>query len=338
MGPWPLPVSIGVFAGGALLTAVFGVRLARAGDALADRTRLGEAIFGSILFGGMISLSGIVMTATAAVEGEPSLAYGNAVGGVAAQIMALGVADLVYRSANLEHASASMPNAMSAVVLIWLLCVALLGSHTPPLEVGSVSVFSVLMVALYLFGLWQVRKTRTDPQWQPTATRDTVEDVPERRSERSTTALWTDFLLSGVLVCTSGWAVARAASSIVAQTGLDASFVGAVLMGGVNAIPETVTAIAAVRTGAVTLAVGGVIGGNTFDVLNVAVGDVFYRGGSLYHAVERDDIAVTVGGLLMTAIVLAGMLRRQRRGPLGVGFEGISLAVVYAALVAITVL
>lgn len=58
--------------GGAALTIGLGVRLSRSGDELADRTGLGEAVFGSIFFGGIISLSGIVMTATAAGKGQAS--------------------------------------------------------------------------------------------------------------------------------------------------------------------------------------------------------------------------------------------------------------------------
>src|SRR5690606_38603280 len=142
--------------------------------------------------------------------------------------------------------------------------------------------------------------------------------------------------LSGLVVAGAGWGIARAAASIVEQLGLEASFVGAVLMGLVNALPEAVTAVAAVRTGAVTLAVGGVMGGNTFDVLNLAIGDLAYREGSLFHAAKPDDLFVTVTGLLMTLILLGGLLRRERKGPLGIGFEGVALAFVFGAMVLVT--
>ena len=335
---WSLPLSIAVFVGAAVLTTVLGIRMSRAGDELADRTGLGEAIFGSIFFGGMISLSGIVMTATAASNGQASLAYSNAAGGVAAQIFALGIADVAYRRANLEHAAASLPNAVFAVVLCWLLCIALLASLAPPITLLQINIVSPALVAVYIFGLHQVQATRSDPQWHAKKTDQTVEDRPGRRSNRSLAGLWADFALSGLAVSAGGWAIARAAISLVEHLGLDASFVGAILMGTVNAIPETVTAIAAVRTGALTLAVGGVLGGNAFDVLNLAVGDLAYRGGSLYHAAQRDDLFVTLTGLLMTLIVLGGLLRRERRGPLGIGFEGVALAGVYALMVIITIL
>ena len=95
-----------------------GMRLAHSGDVLADRTHLGEALFGAVFFGGMISLSGIVMTATAAFDGYPRLDFSNAIGGIAAQTAALGAADLAYRRANLEHAAASLSNMLFAVVLL----------------------------------------------------------------------------------------------------------------------------------------------------------------------------------------------------------------------------
>lgn len=42
-----------------------------------------------------------------------------------------------------------------------------------------------------------------------------------------------------------------------------AGFVGGVLMGLVNALPEAITAVAAVRRGAVTLAIAAILGGNS---------------------------------------------------------------------------
>ncbi|MFW5739202.1 MAG: hypothetical protein ACOC1F_02430 [Myxococcota bacterium] len=54
----------------------------------------------------------------------------------------------------------------------------------------------------------------------------------------------------------------------------------------------------AVRRGALTLAVGGIIGGNSFDVLFVAFADVAYRDGSIYHAItDRRVFLLSLTGL-----------------------------------------
>lgn len=168
-----------------------------------------------------------------------------------------------------------------------------------------------------------VRKTEENPLWTAEKTRHTVEDEPEEEAEESSTgSLWARFLGFGAAVAVGGWAIARSAEGIVSHTGLQEGFVGGVLMGGTNAIPETITSVAAVRRGALTLAIGGVLGGNTFDALNVMVGDVFYRGGSLYHAAAEDDLFLTAATVLMTAVLLAGLLRRERHGPANIGLEG----------------
>jgi len=96
-----------------------------------------------------------------------------------------------------------------------------------------------------------------------------------------------------------------------------------------------VTSVAAVRRGALTLAISGVLSGNAFDVLNVAVGDVAFRGGSIYHAIAPSDTVPTLAALLVTLVVLAGLLRRQRSGPGNVGFEGVTLLAVWLAALAL---
>ncbi|MFI7611311.1 hypothetical protein ACIBP6_08850 [Nonomuraea terrae] len=138
-----------------------------------------------------------------------------------------------------------------------------------------------------------------------------------------------------LLVVAGGWAVAGAAQDMVVLTGLSAGVVGAIFMGVVNALPESITAVAAVRRGAVTLAIAAVIGGNSLDALNLVVGDIAFRGGSLFHAARADQLFLTTAALLMTAVLLGGMLVRQRRAWARVGFEGVLLAVLYVSTVVI---
>lgn len=67
----------------------------------------------------------------------------------------------------------------------------------------------------------------------------------------------------------------------------------------------------------------------------VAVGDVAFRGGSIYHAVGSGDVLLTLAALLMTVVILAGLLRCQRSGPGNIGFEGITMFVVWVASIAL---
>ncbi|WP_267243582.1 sodium:calcium antiporter [Streptomyces sp. PR69] len=335
-GQWPVGWSIATFVIAGAATVVCGVRLTALGDTLADRTGWGEALFGAVFFGLATSLSGIVMTAVSAADGHPQLAYGNAVGGIAAQTLAVAVADAVYRGVNLEHAAASSQNLLFGCLLLALLGIALMASFGPQATVMGVHPASAVLIAFYLGALRLIR-SRERPLWRAVRTADTVTDVPDSSSAfagRRTAGIWTEFAGVAIVVVVGGWAVAQAAESLVAGTGLKAGLVGAVFMGVVNALPETVTAIAAVRRGAVTLAIAAVVGGNCLDVLNLAIGDLAFRGGSLYQAAGPDELFLTSGALVMTAVLLGGLLVRQRRGWGRLGFEGVLLIAVYATIVA----
>nr|WP_211116434.1 hypothetical protein [Glycomyces buryatensis] len=334
-GVWPVAGAVAVFVTAACLTAVFGVRLVALGDTLADRTGWGEAFFGAVFFGLATSLSGIMMTAVSAANGLPELAYGNAVGGIAAQTLAIVIADAVYRRVNLEHAAASEENLLFGCLLIVLLASGLLASFSPEVTVFGFHPASLVMVAFYWGGL-QLIRGRHQPMWRAVTTRETRPDVQAEHDAfagRAAAWLWSRFALTAAGVVVSGWAVARAGESLVASTGMEAGFVGGVLMGVVNALPETVAAIAAVRRGALTLAVAAVIGGNCLDALNLVIGDLAFRDGSLFHHATGDQLFLTTAALLMTAVLLGGLLVRQRRGWWRLGFDGVVLAAIYLSAV-----
>jgi len=337
-GEWSLTTSIIVFAVAAVITVAGATRMATLGDTLADRTGWGEALFGAVFFGAATSLSGIVMTGVSAASDNPDLAYSNAVGGIAAQTVAIAVADLVYRRGNLEHAAASLSNILFGCLLIAMLTLVVLAAYVPPVTVAAIHPMSVVIVATYVGGLLLIQRSSDSPMWRAVRTRETREDDPAQEDgadERPLSRLWPEFLLVSAAVALGGWAIALAAEVIVEATGLEAGFVGAVLMGGVNALPETIAAIAAVRRGALTLAIAAILGGNSFDALNVVVGDVAYRGGSLYHEAGTDELFLTLGSALMTVVVVAGLLVRQTRGWGRLGFDGVLLFGTYGAIIAV---
>lgn len=127
---WTLSQSIVVFSVCALVIAIAGTRITRVVDQLADRTGLGEATAGAVLLGAATSLSGSVLSVTAAYRGHSELAVSNALGGIAVQTFFLAIADMVYRRANLEHAAASAPNMMQNGLLIRLLAIEKPASQT----------------------------------------------------------------------------------------------------------------------------------------------------------------------------------------------------------------
>ncbi|MFC0324684.1 sodium:calcium antiporter [Halomonas organivorans] len=328
----PLGLAIALFLGASLVIGVAGTKLTHIVDDLADRTGLGEAIAGAVLLGMATSLSGLVLSVSAALADHPTLAMSNALGGIAVQTLFLTVADLTHRRANLEHAAASIGNLMQGGLLLCLLALVLVGRFAPEWTLWQVHPITPLLVIAYLFGLRLTDRTQDRPMWRPAQTRETTPDVPDPRAQSgSARRLWLSFAGLALVLGASGWLLEGAASTIAEDTGLGQSVVGVLMTAVVTSLPELVTSVAAVRRGALTLAVAGIIGGNAFDTLFVAASDLAYRGGSIYHAMP-DGVALWVAlSLLMTAILLVGMIHRERLGPGRIGFESLAIAGCYLA-------
>ena len=118
------------------------------------------------------------------------------------------------------------------------------------------------------------------------------------------------------------------------HTWLSEAAVGVLLTAVVTSLPELVTSVAAVRRGALTLAVGGIIGGNAFDTLFVAASDIAYRDGSIYHHISSNVLLWVALSILMTGVLLMGLLRREKHGLGKIGFESVTLIGLYFAGVA----
>lgn len=320
-----------VFALAAVVILFAGVRLSSVADRLADRTGLGEALVGSLLLGAATSLSGLVTSVTAAWNALPELAVSNAAGGIAAQTFFLAVADLSYRKANLEHAAASLQNLIQGTVLAGCLALAIMASSVSGYAVLGIHPASYLIVLFYALGLRVTRKASEQPGWRAQRTDDTVQDDPDEdeSGSASTARLWAEFAGLAAITAFAGLLVGRSAGSAVETFGLSQSLVGAFATALVTSLPELVTTVAAVRRGALTLAVGGIIGGNAFDVLFLAASDVAYRDGSIYAAVTGRQIFLIALSLFMATVLVMGLLRRERQGPGGVGFETIVLIGAY---------
>ncbi len=333
---WTLAHSIPVFLACTLAIGVFGTRITGVVDQLADRTGIGEALAGAVLLGASTSLGGSVLSVVAAGKGNADLALGNALGGIAVQFAALAVADFSYRRANLEHAAASAENLMQSGLLVALLALILLAPTLPEVTFWSIHPVTPIMLGLYGYGLRMIRTAHDRPMWRPTRTRETRQDRPEDLEQVPAVApLAIRFAVLMMLLATAGYVMEHAASNIAQSTWFSFTAVGVLFTATATSLPELVTSIAAVRRGALTLAVGGIIGGNAFDTLFTAASDVAYREGSIYHAMPRSVTFWATLTLLMAAVLLMGLIRREKQGPAGIGLESVVLLALYAGGVAL---
>jgi cation:H+ antiporter len=330
-----LAANLAVFALAAAVVLVAGTAITGMADRIADRTGLGEAVTGGLLLGAATSLSGTIVSITSALDGRASLAFSNGIGGIAAQTAFLALADVIYRRANLEHAAADLANLFQSGLLVLMLAVPVAAHVTPELSVWAVHPASAVLVGMYLAGAYASVGVRRRPMWTATRTGETRHDAPEDAWEAGKPALRLVLPFAGLMLvlAVAGWGIARSGAVLSDRLGLSSVLVGALMTAVVTSLPELVTTLAAVRRRALQLAVGGIIGGNTFDVLFLTLSDIGYREGSLYHAISAADLFWVVTGQMMAGILLLGLILRERRGPANIGWESLCLLLVYAGAI-----
>jgi len=318
-----------IFVFSAIVISFAGTYLAKFADQIADITKMGEAVVGAVLLGAITSLAGVVTSLTAAYQGYADLAISNAIGGIAVQTLFLAFADMTYKKANLEHASASLSNLMYSILLIGLLTLLLLMSQTPEITVWNFHPGSPFIIIAYIFGLRMVSRGSKAPMWSPKLTSETIPDIPAKNlGSINHQKLWISFFIAAGLVVFAGYLVGEAGIAITKKTDLSESFVGGLFTAVATSLPELIVSISAVRRGSLTMAVSNIVGGNSFEVIVVALADFFYSGSILHAATTSDSYIITLTILLMS-ILLLGLLVREKKGIAKIGWESFAIVIFF---------
>lgn len=314
-------------------TIAFGIHLTKLADEIAERTGIGRVLIGALLLGALTSVAEIGTSIAAALQQHAELAINNAVGSIAAQTAFLAVADLSYRHANLEHAAASVSNMMLTGLLLLLLGLLILAAVTPGLVLAGAHPISLILPLVYLYGMRLVAKSGASPMWHARRTHEThTETAMPAENTAPLARLLSRFVLVAVLLIVCGVLLAETGIALTRLTGLSESFVGALLTGVVSSAPELVTALTAVRIGALSLAVSNIVGGNIFDSVIVSMADFAYPG-SIYSAAGASLAPLLAATLLMNTVLLLGLIRRERHGIGNIGLEGTLLLLMYLGVI-----
>lgn len=145
------------------------------------------------------------------------------------------------------------------------------------------------------------------------------------------------FVAAALTILFTGPRLAATADAISQRTHIGQAMIGALLLGATTSLPGIITSVATAGFGYPELSISNAIGGITVQTAFLAFADIAYRGGSLYHAFNDRHVFVMSVAILMTSVLLLGLLKRERHGFGGIGFESTIILLLYAASVVILV-
>ena len=330
-----------VFVLAALVLVPAAAVLARAGDAIAERTGIGRVWIGAVLIAGATSLPELATDISAVRMGVADLAAGDLFGSSMANMLILAVIDGLSRQQVLRHAA--LDNALAACLAVSLTALATMFVIVRPAHgVWGVAPESVVLFVIYVMGTRAVY--RHAGREQAAAAGAPVVDVVVDADAASPAApgaqlklpplrrAVAQFVVAALVILASAPFLASGAQEIAVLTGLGSTFVGTLLVGLVTSLPELITCLVAVRMGSFDLAVGNLFGSNAFNMVIFFAMDLAAPG-PIFSALDPGHVLSALGGILLMSIGLAAILFRAEKRFAFIEPDSLLMVVVYVGCV-----
>ena len=331
---WPLAGNVAVFTGAAAVVWVAGTRIAGYADAIAETTGIGREVLGILMLGGVTSLPEMAVASTASLAGHPALSVNDLLGSAAINVVIIAVADAAIGRAAITSVLASPGVLLQGVLGIVLLAMVVGATMTLDWPVLGASIWTWLLLATYSAAVVVIARSQSRQAWSAVA-RARLEPIESEDRDRALRPLLAKTALAAVAVLAAGFFLAKTAEAIAVQTGLGASFVGAVLLAASTSLPEVSTVLAAVRLRRYEMAVSDVFGTNLFNVTIIFAVDLLYDGPPVLAEVGTFAGFGALLAIVLTALYLAGMIERRDRTVLRMGYDSLAVLAVYCAGVAL---
>ncbi len=336
-----LPLLLALFVAAAAAVWVAGTQLSDTTDILSSRFGLGQALGGLIILSIATNLPEIAITVSAALSHNVGIAIGNILGGIAVQTVVLVILDQfgVRQKHPLSYMAASLLLVLEGVLVVAVLTVAIMGNQLPAsLIVARVAPGGLLILLLWLVGIWLLGKARTDLPWQAKGDAPGGQEpgdptkAPHKKDAahtgKSTTREVIVFLVAAGVTLVAGVVLEESGTAIAGHIGMTGVLFGATFLAASTSIPEVSTGLASVKLGDYRLAFSDIFGGNAFLPVLFLVASLL-SGQAVLPRAQRTDIYLAGLGILLTTVYLYGLIFRPRRQVLNMGLDSVVVLVLY---------
>jgi cation:H+ antiporter len=288
--------------------AVAGTALTRYADVIADKTGWSGAWIGLVLLATVTSLPELATGISAVTLADaPDVAVGNVLGACVLNLSYVAVLDVIKRDEPLFQ-RAGMGHIGLAGFGVVMLALAGLGlaitPFSPVRSIGHVGLVAPVLLVVYLLA---VRITFRYERSQVIAG---VERAASRYPEMTMRQAALRFLIAAAVVVAAGTWLPFIATELAQAMDWTRSFVGTLLVALVTSLPELVVTLSALRLGAVDMAIANLLGSNLFNILILAIDDVFYLRGPILAAVSPVHAVSVLSAILMSGVVVVALLTK----------------------------
>ncbi len=289
-----------------------GKRVAKYGDIIASKTGLGGVWTGLILIAIVTSLPEL-FTGISAVTlvGVPDLTIGNLFGANTFNLLNLAILDIAYRNGSLLTAVSPSHRLTGwfSLILVMVAAASIFISQFSTMGIGWIGWYTPIIILLYLVFIRIIFRTERRQSSPQEVDREVAQDYREISLKR----VYFYFAISAVFIIGAGTWLAIIGEELAQVTGWGQSFVGSLFLAFTTSLPEITVSFAAMRIGAVDLAVANMIGSNLFNMTVIPIDDLFYVKGPVLAAVSEVNILTALVAMLMSGVFIAGFRFKPKR-------------------------
>ncbi len=319
--------------GSLLLFAVGVILLIKGGDwfvdsavGIAKRFRVPEIIIGATVVSIGTTLPEVMVSATAAINHNGAIAYGNAIGSIICNTALIAALTIAIRPAPVDRKAVITPVVFFFLsAAIYIVAAYVFGRFDRWLGIVMLVFFAIYMSVTIYNGFKQPVQEQTEEDLKDTDG-SLLKDIVV-------------LIISAALIAVGADMLEGSSVSMATMAGIPAEVVGVTVVALCTSLPELVTAVTALAKGHGALSLGNIIGANIFNLVLVSgvavtVSPFVVPDGSKllgYNTSQLIEIPLMVGVMALMTLPAAVKGKLYR-------WQGIALLGIYAAFVVLQVL
>ena len=301
-----------------------GSQIARYGDILAEKTGMGRTWIGLVLVASTTSLPELFTGLSSAVQSFPDIAVGDVLGSCMFNLVILSIMDARSTAPVIPQAQPGQALAVGfGVLLVGLVGMGLvIDPHLPGwTRIGAATPLVIVLyfASMRVLFVFERRRLLTTPELKAEMQYGAV----------STRTAAFRYSASAAFVILAATMLPRLAGEIADRTGLGQAMVGSFFVGITTSLPEVVVSLAALRLGAVDLAISNVLGSNLFNILILALDDIAYPAGPILGDASFINLIAVLCVTLMYGLFLVSITYRASKKKLKLAWDTSSILAVY---------
>src|SRR3972149_4909509 len=279
-----------------------GSNLSKYGDVIAEKTGLGRAWIGLLLMASGTALPELMTgISSVTIADVPNIALGDIMGSCVFNLSIIALMDILHGRKPIfsESEHGHILSAGFGIILISLASISIMANANIP-AIGHIGLYSTAIIVIYFIGirgvfLFERRRIKEfvgemvqTLHYEHITTKEAVVKYAINALFIIGVATWLPFI----------------GDRIAEETGLGRIFIGSIFIALTTSLPELVVSISALKIGATDLAIANLFGSNIFNILILAVDDIFYKKGPLLAHVSLNHVATGVIAIIMTGIAI----------------------------------